>query len=166
MLLLLLILSLAPQTLECSGQGTSKVETVCSSGGSGCTDRLIVELDVDNLDVRLSSSLNRHRFQNHHRHKTPKNIGRVYSGRLICRFIQTALPAPHLYPRNHQRYFVAALLFSGFSQKLQFQWEAGDINNRSPRKSDAGNAGVVVTVQKTAVSYSYNLTYVKVDFML
>ncbi|CDJ50873.1 hypothetical protein, conserved [Eimeria brunetti] len=45
--------------------------------------------------------------------------------------------------------------------KLQFQWEAGDINERSPRKSDAGNAGVVVTVQKTAVSYSYGLTYVK-----
>ncbi|CDI74841.1 EF hand family protein, related [Eimeria praecox] len=50
---------------------------------------------------------------------------------------------------------------SAVSQKLQFQWEAGDINERSPRKSDAGNAGVVVTVQKTAVSYSYGLTYIK-----
>lgn len=166
MLLLLLILSLAPQTLECSGQGTSKVETVCSSGGLGCTDRLIVELDVDNLDVRLSRSPNRHRFQNYHKHKTPKNLGRVYSGSFLCSFTQTALPVPDLDRRNHGRYFVAALLLSGFSQKLQFQWEAGDINNRSPRKSDAGNAGVVVTVQKTAVSYSYNLTYVKVDFKL
>lgn len=46
-------------------------------------------------------------------------------------------------------------------QKLQFEWEAGDINGRSPKQSDAGNQGVVVTVQKTPVSYSYRLNYIK-----
>ncbi|KAL8440611.1 hypothetical protein Efla_005530 [Eimeria flavescens] len=81
--------------IGCCAQGTSRVEEVCSSDKSGCTQRLIIELDVKNQD------------------------------------------------------------------KLQFHWQAGNINDRSPRKSDAGNAGVVVTVQKTEVSYAYNLTYIK-----
>ncbi|KAL8274285.1 hypothetical protein Esti_001796 [Eimeria stiedai] len=82
-------------TGRCYGQGNSRVEEICSSGKSGCTQRLIINLDISNQN------------------------------------------------------------------KLQFKWEAGDINNRSPQKSDAGNAGVVITVQKTAVSYAYNLSYIK-----
>ncbi|XP_026194361.1 hapless 2 [Cyclospora cayetanensis] len=92
---LMLFCCLAFLISECLGQGTTSVETVCSNGTSGCTQRLIIDVDVENQD------------------------------------------------------------------KLQFQWEAGDINGRSPQKSDAGNAGVVITVQKTAVSYSYSLSYIK-----
>ena len=48
---MIFFLSLTLQAVGCGGQGTSTVETVCS-GASGCTERLIIELDVNNLDVR------------------------------------------------------------------------------------------------------------------
>ena len=54
----ILFLSLIFHAVGCLCQGTSKVETVCSDA-TGCTERLIIELDVVNLDVRAHEQLSR-----------------------------------------------------------------------------------------------------------
>ena len=49
--ILVVVLCLALQARDSLGQGTSKVETICSGDTSACTQRLIIDLEVDNKDV-------------------------------------------------------------------------------------------------------------------